>query len=61
MWDLIFLTRDRTYVPYIGRQSLNHWATKEFPDENISIIQVFLKYLLCDLWDYQEELSPLGF
>ena len=24
-------TRDRTCIPYVGRQSLNHWATKEVP------------------------------
>ena len=24
-----FWTRDRTYVPYIGRQTLNHWTTRE--------------------------------
>ena len=24
-------TRDRTYVPCIGRQILNHWATREVP------------------------------
>ena len=42
MWDLIFLTRDRTHAPCIGRQSFNHWATKEVLDENIFTIQVFL-------------------
>ena len=25
-------TRDRTRVPGIGRQSLNHWTTREVPD-----------------------------
>ena len=45
MWELIFLTRDRTHAPCIGRQSVNHWATKEVPDENIFIIQVsFFKF-----------------
>ena len=29
MWDLSFLTRDRTCTPCIGRQSLNHWITGE--------------------------------
>ena len=29
MWDLSFPTRDQTHIPCIGRQSLNHWTTKE--------------------------------
>ena len=29
MRDLSFLTRDRTCTPCIGRQSLNHWTTRE--------------------------------
>ena len=28
-------TRDRTYVPCIGRQNLNHWATMEVPLHSI--------------------------
>ena len=31
MWDLCFLSRERTLAPYIGRQSLNHWTTGEIP------------------------------
>ena len=31
MWDISFLTRDRTHVPCIGRQIPNHWTTKEVP------------------------------
>ena len=29
MWDLSFPTRDRTYTHCSGRQSLNHWTTRE--------------------------------
>ena len=29
MGDLIFLTRDQTRAPCIGRQGLNHWTTRE--------------------------------
>ena len=29
MWDLPSATRDQTYVHHIGRQSLNHWTTRE--------------------------------
>ena len=25
------LTRDSTCIPYIGRQSLNHWTAREVP------------------------------
>ena len=31
MWDLNSLTRDRTCTSCIGRQSLNHWTTREVP------------------------------
>ena len=31
MWDHSSLTRDRTSTPCIGRQSLNHWTTREVP------------------------------
>ena len=31
MWDLSSPTRDRTLTPCIGRQSLNHWTTREVP------------------------------
>ena len=31
MWDLSFWTRDWTCTPCIGRQSLNHWTTREVP------------------------------
>ena len=31
MWDLSFLTRDRTCVPCIARWILNHWTTRKVP------------------------------
>ena len=31
MWDLSSPTRDRTCIPWIGMQSLNHWTTSEVP------------------------------
>ena len=31
MWDLTSLIRDRIYVPYIGKQSLHQWTTREVP------------------------------
>ena len=29
--DLNSLIKDQTHIPCIGRQSLNHWTTKEVP------------------------------
>ena len=31
MWDLSSLTKDRTLIPCIGRQNLNHWTSREVP------------------------------
>ena len=31
MWDLSSLTRDQTFIPCVGRWSLNHWTTREVP------------------------------
>ena len=31
MWNLSFRTRDKTYTTHAGRQSLNHWTTREGP------------------------------
>ena len=31
MWDLSSPTRDRACTSYTGRQSLNHWTTREVP------------------------------
>ena len=31
MWDLSSLIRDQIHMPYIGRWSLNHWTSREFP------------------------------
>ena len=35
MGDLSSSTRDQTYSPCVGRQSLNHWTTKEVPPKYI--------------------------
>ena len=31
MWDLSTLTRNRIYIPHIGRWIFNQWATREVP------------------------------
>ena len=41
MWDLSFLTRGQTHIPYSGRWSLNHWATREVPRIFYSRTSVF--------------------
>ena len=33
MWDFSLPTRDRTHILCTGRQSLNHWTTREVPVE----------------------------
>ena len=44
MWDLTSLTKDRTCIPYIARQILNHWTTREASD------QVFLNAPSIEAW-----------
>ena len=59
MWDLSSPTRDRTHVPCIGRQILNHWTTREVPGCLLLIenhLGVKLRVLL--LGDYQFFPSP---
>lgn len=34
IWDLGSLTKDRIHIPCIGRQSLNHGATREVPSHD---------------------------
>ena len=41
MWDLSSLTKDRTQVPCVGRQILNHCTTREVP----------MQILNCSIWD----------
>ena len=31
MWDLSSLIRYQTFIPCVGRQSPNHWTTREVP------------------------------
>ena len=31
IWDLSFLIRDQTHIPWIGRQILSHWTTRQVP------------------------------
>ena len=33
MWDLSSITRDITCTPCLGKQSCNHWTTREIPLE----------------------------
>ena len=45
MWDLSFLTRDQTHIPYIGRRSLNHWTAREVPHLIVLIEQIYVQRL----------------
>ena len=40
-WDLSSLTKDQTHSLCLGRQSLNHWSTREIPV--ISFLLLFLQ------------------
>ena len=39
-------TRDRTHVPCIGRQILNHWTTGEGPGIMFSLVPLYRKLRL---------------
>ena len=52
MWDLGSLTKDPTHVPYIAKQFLNQWTTREVPRVHSSSRHVLKAehthiYLLC--------------
>ena len=36
-WDFNSLNRDQIHIPCIGRQSLNHWTTREVPPGWLSV------------------------
>ena len=42
MWNLGSLTRYRTHTPCTGRQTLNHWTTREVPSIFVFISLTFL-------------------
>jgi len=45
MWDLCSLTRDRTYVPCVATQILNHWTTTEAPKATFFISPDFTGHI----------------
>ena len=47
MWDLSSQTRDWTHIPFVGRQILNHWTTRELP---AMYLNSFLPALLQPSW-----------
>ena len=51
MWDLSSPPRDWTCIPWIARQILNHWTSREA----LKIIKFFLKTSLCVLLSF-----PMG-
>ena len=46
MWNLSSLTRDRTHIPCIAKQILNHWTTREVPSCWIFFFLLDTFYLL---------------
>ena len=50
-WGLSSLTRDGTYVPCIGRQSLNYQTTREVLKNTLEMKKCTCRYLL-DIWPY---------
>ena len=48
MWDLSSLTRDWTHATCVGRQSLNHWTTREVLVEILKRFKT-LTYSICFL------------
>ena len=60
MWDLSSLTRDRTRTPCIGRQSLNHWTTREVPPpQNFKNQMELLKRF--NSWTFHIKIQISGF
>ena len=55
IWDLSSLTRDRTCIPCIMRQILNHWMAREVPHI------CFLKDLNWQIWASQWTCLSLSF
>ena len=51
MWDLGSPTRDGTFMPWVGRQTLNHWTTREVPTRTFFrkwlIPPMFPEHVLC--------------
>ena len=47
LWDLNSLTGDQTHVLCIGRQILNHWATREVPKLYVLIVVVMTRLHAC--------------
>ena len=48
MWDPSHSTRGRTHVPHAGRQTLNHWTTKEVPGALALMSGRHLQFWVCD-------------
>ena len=55
MWDLSFLSRDRTQVPCVARWILNHWTTGEVLETVSVSLGMFIlgSILLGNLWKNQ--------
>ena len=54
MWDLSFLTRDRTCTPCFTRWSLNHWTPREIPTNQclVQTVSILWNTLIIILWTH---------
>ena len=55
IWERSPPTRDQSHAPCIGRQSLNHWTSREVPLSSLSLCLLFFSHSilsLCDPRDY---------
>ena len=48
MWELNTLTRDQSHIPWIGKQILNHWSTREDPITTIILFTGSYWWYICD-------------
>ena len=54
IWDLSSQTRDQTHTPCIGRQSLNHWTTREVLQGGAVFIDIKPCSLIPAQWKYSK-------
>ena len=49
MWVFSSLTRDWTHTPCVGRWSLNHWTTRDVPQNSLFFLCLTLSFLMFPL------------
>ena len=51
IWERSPPTRDQSHAPCIGRQSLNHWTSREVPLSSLSLCLLFFSHSILSLCD----------